>query len=403
MRAKVNPVLDSADVVVVGAGISGITTAFELSKLGYDVVVVEQRFPAYGASGRSSGAIWLQSCRSGTELELARAGRELYERYADELGNTFDFRRNGGLFFFETEEQGAVLEEYVRDRTANALDIAMLDEGEARERFSLLPATAIGAVYCADDAQVDATGFVNAVAGACTRLGVRIYEKTSVLQTIRQGDSVVGVRTARGDIASPGIVWATGAWSVNLTAEEVALPITTARQGLVLSQRVRPVAAPVMRGPRGIWGARALHNLPGYRPELFGDTPEAMETRRGVQLDDTIMQNSEGGIFIGSSIDRPGVLNPHIGIAPTTEMLNSALDRYPEHAGLGIVGLWAGITSWTADDLPIIDRVDGTYVNAAHSRGIATGPIGGEIMASVVSGEEHPFAPNLRLDRFAAR
>lgn len=402
MRAKVNPVLDSADVVVVGAGISGITTAYELSKRGYEVVVVEQRFPAYGASGRSSGAIWLQSCRSGTMLELARAGRDLYERYCDELGNTFDFRKNGGLFFFETDEQGEVLEEYVRDRVANGLDITVLNATEARERFSLLPETAIGAVYCADDAQVDATRFVNAVAGACTRRGVRIYENTSVLQAIRRGDSVVGVRTARGDIVSPAVVWATGAWAVNLSAEGMELPITTARQGLVLSQPVPPVAAPLMRGPRGIWGASVLRDLPGFRPGLFGDTAQDTESRRGVQIDDTIMQNSEGGIFIGSSIDEQGALNPHIGIASTTEMLNSALDRYPAHAGLGIVGLWAGITSWVADDLPIIDRVDGAYLNAAHARGIATAPIGGEIMASVIAGEDHQFNGLLDLDRLAS-
>lgn len=398
MRAKVNPVLDSADVVVIGAGISGVTTAYELRRRGFDVVVVEQRFPAYGASSRSSGAIWLQTCGAGEQLELARTGRDLYQRYIDELGNTFDYRQNGGLFFFETEEQGEILEEYVRDRSENGLDIEFVDASEAKEQYPLLPDSAIGAVFCADDAQVDAARFVNAVAGASTRQGVRIYENTSVIQTLRKGDAVVGVRTSRGDIASPGVVWATGAWAVNLSVEGFDLPITTARQGMVLTQQLRPTSAPVMRGPRGAWGAGALQALSGFDERHF----EAYRTHGAngrVQVDDTIMQNSEGALFIGSSIDEPGALNPHIGIAPTHAMLSTALDRYPEHAALGIVGIWAGITSWTGDDLPIIDRLDGVYLNAAHARGIATGPVGGEVMASILSGEDHTFASALRLER----
>lgn len=398
-----NPVLDSADVVVVGAGISGITTAYELRRRGYDVVVVEQRFPAYGASSRSSGAIWLQTRSSGTELELARAGRDAYRRYIDELGNTFDYRQNGGLFFFETEAQGRMLEEYVRDRASNGLEISLLDASEAREQHPLLPDTAIGAVFCADDAQIDATRFVNAVADACTWSGVRVYENTSVIGAIRQGDAVTGVRTSRGDVASPGVVWAVGAWAVNLSTEGLEVPVTTARQGLMLTQQLRPVDAPVMRGPRGLWGAGSLKGLPGFDAETFLTDPLHVDEAQGLQFDDTMMQNSQGGLFIGSSIDRPGALNPHIGIAPTQAMLGSALDRYPQHAALGIVGLWAGISSWTPDDLPIVDRADGVYLNVGHAHGIATGPIGSEAMAGAVAGEPHAFAEPLRLDRFAER
>lgn len=402
MRGKVNPVLDSADVVVIGAGISGVTTAYELRKRGYDVVIVEQRFPAYGASGRSSGAIWLQTCRAGIELDLATAGRDSYQRYIEELGNTFDYRQNGGLFFFETEEQGCVLEKYVEDRRASGLEMEILSQDEAKHRTPLLPETAIGAVFCADDAQVDASKFVAAVAGSCSRQGVRIYENTSVISTIRQGDAVVGVRTTRGDIASPGVVWANGAWAINLAAEGFDIPIATARQGLVATQQLRPVRAPIMRGPRGTTWAGALTDLPDFDEASFGDTSAAAGALPGIRFDDTIAQNSQGALIIGSSVDSPGALNPHIGMAATHEMLKAALSRYPDQSGLGIVGLWAGISSWTADHLPIIDRIDGVYLNAAHSRGIASGPIGGEIMASVVSSESHSFADQLRAARLSS-
>ncbi|MBP1326693.1 glycine/D-amino acid oxidase-like deaminating enzyme [Leucobacter exalbidus] len=390
-----NPVLDSADVVVVGAGIAGITTALELRNRGFDVVVVEQRFPGYGASGRGIGAIWLQTCRAGIELDLARAGRDKYLEYIEDLGNVFDYRQNGGLFFFETEAQGAILESYVADRARAGLEVSFLNVDEARSHSSLLPETAIGAVFCADDAQVDATRFVNAVAGACARKGVRIYENTSVISTIRRGESTLGVRTIRGDVVAPAVVWATGAWTVNLSTEGLEIPISTARQGQILTQKVAPVQSPIMHGPRGVKWAGALTALPGYNASDFA-APQSGGNSAKIEYDDIIAQNSEGALFVGSSIDEPGALNPHIGIQATTALLGSALDRYPEHASLGIVGLWAGIASWTQDNLPLIGRTDGIYLNAGHSQGVATGPIGSEVMAAALSGESHPFADRVR-------
>lgn len=395
-----NPVLDSADVVVVGAGIAGIATAYELRERGYDVVVVEQRFPAYGASGRSAGSVWLQTCATGPELDLARAGLESYRRYATELGNTFGFRQNGGMFFFETEEQGAILEGYVRDRARAGLEIEMLDQAAARSRSSLLPATAIGAVFCADDAQVDAARFVRGLADASARRGVRIYENTSVLSTIRESEAVAGIRTTRGDVRTHALVWATGAWAVNLITEGIELPVQTARQGQILTQTVPPIDAPIMRGPRGVTWASALTNMEKYQPDAFGEPDPGATDLDRVRYDDTISQNGEGGLFIGSSIDAPGALNPHIGMSATNTMLTAALERYPQYEALGIVGLWAGVAAWTDDQLPIVDRVDGAWVNVAHARGIATGPVSGQVAAGLVSGEEPRVAASLRASRF---
>lgn len=391
----IHPVLDTADVVVIGAGVAGITTAFELRARGYDVIVVEQRFPGYGATGRSSGAVWLQTAATGTDLNLARAGRDLYARYSAEVGDTFDYRQTGGMFYFEREDQGAILEDYISDRRAAGLDIEMLDRRAAHKHSSLLPDTAIGAVFCADDAQIDASRFVRAVSDACIRRGIRSYENTTVLGSLRARNGVEGIRTTRGDIHAPGVVWATGAWAVSLTAEGIDLPISTARQGQLLTQAVSPADSPILRGPRGVAWAPALTRLPAYDRKLFS----ALGQETSVSYDDTLTQNRENELLIGSSIDAPGALNPHIGMAATQAMLNTAMERYPEQAGLGIVGLWAGVIGWTQDALPLVGRVDGVYVNTGHTRGIATGPISGEVMAACVAGEDHTFAASLSVDR----
>jgi glycine/D-amino acid oxidase-like deaminating enzyme len=388
--------LDIADVVVVGGGIVGLSTAYELRKRGFDVVVVEQRFLAFGASGRNPGAVWLQLRRQGTELDLARRTVELYQQYEQEIGAIFELRRHGGLFFYETEEQRAVLERYVEDRAGAGLDISFVSRDKAIKLAAALPDSALGAVYCADDAQVDASASVRALGSACHRLGVRSFENTAVLSTIRRGDRIVGVRTVRGEVHAAGVVWATGAWAVNLRAEGIDLPIITHRVGQLVTQPITYRSGAVVHGPRGVAGCGALLDLPGFDAREFA--APAQMTGEDADYDDVLAQNTEGALLVGNSIDGPGSLNPHISMRATQAMIGATMDR-TDLGGLGVTGLWAGLVGATPDQLPIIDRIEGLYINAGHSFGVASGPSGGEAMAALVAGETSELTAALRVDR----
>ncbi|MDX3641718.1 FAD-dependent oxidoreductase [Streptomyces sp. MB09-02B] len=393
-------VLATSDIVVVGAGLAGLCTAFELRRRGFDVTVVEQRFPAFGASGRNPGCLWVQTRRSGVELAIARAAKAKYAEYADELGDVFEYRQLGGLFFFENEEQGRVLQDYVHDRRAAGVEIELLSVSRATKHAPMLPTTAIGAVYCAEDAQIDTQRFLGALSAAVIRSGVRLYENTAVLSVIRQGNRVDGVRTVRGDIRASGVVWATGAWTLNLTAEGIVLPVTTARMGQVVTQPVDQRPSAILHGPRGVANCSALTDLPSYEPSVFDHphTRPALGTER-LDYDDCLAQNRSGSLVIGAGIDGYGSLNPHISIASTEAMISTTLERYPDHAHLGVTGLWAGLTSDTADHLPIVDRLDTAHVNAGHSWGVASAPVAGQVLAELIAGEQNQFATALRADR----
>ncbi|MEU1595158.1 FAD-dependent oxidoreductase [Streptomyces sp. NPDC005708] len=391
--------LATGDIVVVGAGITGLSTAYELRKRGFSVVVAEQRFAAFGASGRNAGAVWLQTCRAGTELDLARAGKAKLRDYVAEIGDAFDFREKGGLFFFESEAQGRLMEEYAADRRKAGLDVELLSAKQARELAPAFPDTAIGAVYCADDAQVDSQELVAALSAACVRLGVRIFQNTAVLSELRDGPSVIGVSTVRGDIRASGVVWTTGAWIAGLGTAAAMLPVTTARMGQLVTQVLDVPVGPVMHGPRGVDLVGALHDLPGFKAEIF-PAPH-LQHGLSVRYDDVITQNRSGSLLIGHSIDAEGSLNPHISMAATEAMISTTVERYTAQAGLGVTGLWAGLMSTTPDGLPIVDRVDGVYVNVGHASGVATGPISGQVMAEVIAGDSSAFAQELSVDRRA--
>lgn len=389
--------LDTADVVVVGGGIIGLTTAYELRKRGFDVVVAEQRFLAFGASGRNPGALWMQTRRSGAELDLARRSRDLYAEYEHDLGATFEYRRNGGLFFFETEQQRAVLEHYVADRVAQGLDISLVSKADAATLAVAVPDSALGAVYCADDAQIDTSAFVRSLGHACHRLGVRSFENTAVLSTIRRGDRVTGIRTVRGEIHAGGVVWATGAWAVNLRSEGINLPIVTRRAGQLVTQSIPFRPGGIVHGPRGVATVGALQDLEAFDADAFAPPP-AMRTA-GHDYDDCIAQSIEGALLLGNSFDGEGSLNPHISVLATQSMIESTMERSPELGELGVTGLWAGLVCETPDQLPIVDRVDGLYLNAAHAFGIGSGPASGEAMATLVAGESNPMLSRLGVGR----
>jgi glycine/D-amino acid oxidase-like deaminating enzyme len=395
--------LATADVVVVGAGLVGLCTAWELRNVGFDVVVVEQRFPGYGASSRNPGMIWVQTRRAGLELELARAGRAKYEEYRDVLGDVFHYRTDGGILFFETNEQGAVVEDYVRDRRAAGVDIRMLGRDEARKFSPVLPQTAIGGAYSTEDAQIDPLSFLSALDDACLRRGIRLFRNTAVLSTLRDRDETKGVRTVRGEIHAQGVVWATGAWAKTLQAEGIWAPVESSRVGQLMTQPVESRPSPILHGPRGVHYCGALRALPSFRRELFAAPGHASEAQDGapstLEYDDTIGLNRGGSLYVGHSIDGYGSLNPHISLRATHAMINLAAERYGAYAGSGVTGLWAGLASETADQLPVVGAVDGVFVSTGHSWGVASGPACGQVLARVISGEQSPYGAGLSAER----
>ncbi|NKX56664.1 NAD(P)/FAD-dependent oxidoreductase [Arthrobacter mobilis] len=387
--------LDQADIVVVGGGIVGVSTAYALNQRGFDVVLVEQRFMAFGASGRNSGGLWFQTARGGAELELLRRSTELYAGLEADLGRTYDFDRCGGVFFFETEQQREILTDYAEDRRRLGISAEFISVDQAREIAPGVPETALGAVYSADDAKVNTSKFVRALNQLSSRLGVRVYENTPVLSLVRNGDSITGVRTVRGNIMGGGVVWCAGPWAANLEAEGISLPLELLRVGLLTTQPIRSRLKAIARGPFGAQRNSVLETLPAFDPAVF-DADKGLSGRLG--YDDSVIQGADGNLLIGHTLDAAGSLNPHITLNASRMMIDTILQRHPEYGDLGVTGLWAGIVGCTPDRLPIIDNVEGLFVNTGHSNGAGTGPFSGQLMAQLVAGEE----PAMPLENFSS-
>jgi glycine/D-amino acid oxidase-like deaminating enzyme len=357
--------LEQTDVVVVGGGISGVSTALALKSRGFDVVLMEQRFLAFGSSGRSLGAVWAHDVTSADDLEDLRATHQWYDELSSRHGIRTGIDRSGRFVFAETDDEAAALISRVNEQRAVGTTVEDVSPQHARRESGFVPDTAVHAVFYPGDARVDLAGLVRDLGLVATRLGVRTYEHTPVLRITRYGDEVTGVLTARGEVRASAVVWAAGPWVQQLQPDGITVPLEVVRVGMLQTQPTGS-AFPIMATSAAHLAERSTGRL---------------------VFEETFVQSADGRLLIGSTFDRAGSLNPHLTADAAMHLIGAFHRRQPELGHLGVTGLWAGIVGMTADQTPIIDRVGGLYLNVGHSAGAVTGPVSGEHIAKLIAGE----------------
>ncbi|WP_165943891.1 NAD(P)/FAD-dependent oxidoreductase [Saccharopolyspora karakumensis] len=382
-------ILDKADVVVVGGGIVGVTTAYYLSSKGHDVVLVEQNELAHGASGRNMGFLLTHNRNAGYQLELSRAGRALYDEFFAELGPSFEYQSNGAVTYFVTDDQRRVYSEFVEARRAIGVEVELLDAQAAREAAPVLGPNILGAVYCPDDGQIRTPKFVRAVAQAGRRSGLRVYEHNAAFGLLRDGSRTVGVRTAGGDISSGQVVWCTGSWATMLAAEGVDVPIVMQRLGAVMFGKIEERLDKILSGPLTAKNYACFRELPSYRDEYFTSSYEDLDG--GIEHLESICRTEDGNLFVGCPMDRVDVVEHRISTMGLHLTIGALLEAFPQYRDLPVEGVWSGVLPGTADSFPIVDRVPqvpGLILATGHSYGNVTGPITGKLVSELVSGED---------------
>ncbi|GAB3001316.1 FAD-dependent oxidoreductase [Streptomyces pseudoechinosporeus] len=397
--------LDQADVVVVGGGIVGVSTAYFLATKGHDVVLLEQRGIAYGASGRNMGFLHMHNRNGDFSLALSRAGRALYDDFSQLLGPSFEYRANGAMTYFFTDDQRQVYKEFVEDRNQHGFTMELLDGPTAREAAPILPPTVIGATFCPEDGQIRTPKFVRALAQECRRLGVRIYEHTPVLGLTRDGAKVTGVRAVGGDVYADRVVWGTGVWSRMLEAEGIRVPIKPERLGAVLFAPVEEHLDKILNGPLAAKQYGHIRSLPSYRDEYF--TAPYEDPTHGIEHLECVAKTEDGNLFVGCPMDYPEQLDDRMPLGGLKMTIDALLETFPHYRGLGVEGVWTGLLPATADSLPIVDEVDeapGLVLATGHVYGNLAGPITGQLVAELISGEELSLPiDEMALDRPALR
>jgi len=372
-----------ADVVVVGAGISGAASAYELATAGLDVVLLDRWGPAAMGSGWSLAGV-RQSGRHPAELPLARAAVAAWGTLAERLGAPTHYRREGNLRLARNPDEVAVIARLVAAQQAAGLDIAFLaDNAAIRAVAPAVSERVLAAAFCPSDGHADPRAAVDAYVGAAARAGatLRFGERALAIEAV--GGRVAAVTTSAGRIPAGGVVLAAGVLANDLLRPlGLALPLAVHMVTVLRSTPMPSLLAPVI----GVANADCAG-----RQEVDGRfrATSGIEPWHGEML--------EGAV--------PAVPPSAASLAGTVATFGAVVQAFREAR---IAATWAGLIDMTPDALPVIDAPGGPaglVIAAGFSgHGFCLGPVTGQIVRDLALGRAPalPIAP-FALARFAGR
>lgn len=387
--ADLQPALEgdvSADVIVVGAGFAGLSTALELTALGAKVIVLEQEFAGFGASGRNAGYLG-GSLGIEFELFLHRVGIEqsrrivsfydegvtYVERRLEELGIDCDYNPSGNIRVGVHPSQEKKLRKAMELGLKLGSRTQFLDQAEMRAR-GIPPAFLFG---CAQQhgGTLDPGKYVMGLRRAAIQAGVKLYENTKLL-SYSEGPSI-RCMTQRGSGSAPYLVLATNAYTPQL--------------GL-LRDKVVPLRVSAIETEPLSTAQRASLGWPGREGLITSHW--TMESHRLTPRNTLVVTTKRLGYAYGSQ-------TPNVPDDVAYRELAAALDaRFPTLRGLGIRSSWSGYVSMAYDALPVVGetghRGNVLYTAGCSGHGVATQSFMGYLLAERIGGVEHPLLAALR-------
>ena len=226
----------SPDVLIVGAGITGLATALALAEAGARVELLERYAPAAMASGWTLAGV-RQSGRDPAELPLARHAVSLWQDLDERLGAPTGYRQGGNLRLARNEGEAAIIRALVSDQRAAGLEIELLEGASIRDVAPALSPDVALASWCPADGHADPLATIEAYRHATERLGVRLVRGAHVDALFVRDGRFRAVRLAdAGTHEAQACVLATGIHTATLLAPlGTDLPLRTASVSVLQS------------------------------------------------------------------------------------------------------------------------------------------------------------------------
>lgn len=355
----------TAEVVVIGGGINGCCSAYQLAKDGVkNVALVERRYIAGGPTGRSSGIV-REHYSIETLARMAHDSMRVFERFEEEIGGSAGFVQCGDVFVV-SQEEAASFDQTVAMHHRVGIRTSLLS---AEELHKMEPALfhediACGA-YEPDGGYADPALATNSMCEAAKRLGVEVLQRTRVTGLKISNDQIAGVITSDGEIATRTVINAAGPWGKELAAMAgVEIPILPSRHPVVLLQR-----PPQWRNQTPVWVD--LVNGAYFKPE----------GERGILVGS--IKTEEGEVWAD-----PETATETVSYEEIAHASEAMVKRFPVMIEGHAQGGWAGLYDVTPDWQPVIDRipeVSGFYCAVGFSgHGFKLGPAVGRIVSELV-------------------
>lgn len=430
MRIKVDSVHDSSvfpttvDVVVIGGGIIGTSTAYELAKQGVSVALFEKGVIAGEQSGRNWGWVRQQN-RDLYELPMAMRSLQRWDELSAEIGMDLGFRRSGILYGTVNDADLARWETWGQQAKQMGFTSHLLSAQEAQARIGDKTAWR-GGVWSPTDGRAEPSMAAPAIARGAQNLGASIFQHCAVRALDISAGRVSGVWTERGRVNASRVICCGGAWSSRFCRQYgIELPAAN-----ILGTVFKTTAAPEV-----VKGCLSTPNLclrrredgsytvavPGlgqidlapqnirYAAKFYPMYRSKVAKKLKVRLNSSFFSGPEAaGSWHHDSrspFEKIRVLDPN----PDNSIIRNGLAEltrlFPELNGIKVDYAWAGWIDTTPDLVPVIDEVSaipGMFIASGFSgHGFAIGPGAGLLCAQLLT--NNPVYTDIapyRLSRF---
>jgi glycine/D-amino acid oxidase-like deaminating enzyme len=415
----------SADTVIIGAGIVGVSAAYWLARAGQNVVLIEKGAVGAEQSCRNWG--WCrQQNRDARELPLSTKSLALWDQMVADIGDDMGYSRCGLLYLSDDEREIETWAKWGRFARGEGVVTHMLDSREAGLKGSATGKSWKGGVWSPSDGTADPARAAPAIALGVMKHGGTVIQDCAVRGIEHAGGTISGVITERGVIKAKNVILATGAWASSFLYQlGIAFPQAAVRSSILsvkpgaegLPRALHTSKVSVTRRSDGahtlaISGFAKVDPTPGMIYGAKDFIP--MFAKRWRMLSPGGLEAWQSGFETRRrwAMDRPTpmetmrILDPRPSRPHLDLTLSRARKLLPGLSKVAVQAEWAGYIDTTPDGVPVIDGeigLRGLVLAAGFSgHGFGIGPGAGHLAADIVLGRT-PIAEvaQYRLSRFA--
>jgi len=367
----------TVDVAVIGAGVIGLSIAWRLALRGLSVVVFERATVGAGASLAATGMLAAAAehepgCHDllALALESQRQWPQFRAALEAQSGRDIDFREDGTLVVALGRDEVERLRFRHDLHRRCGLPTRWLGGPEVRALEPALRPSVAAGLYCADDHQVDPRLVMAALRAAFAAAGGRVFEHCAVTGVDLEGGRVAGLITARESCRAPTVVLTAGAWTGNVLAAGLTVPVRPLK-GQALAVCTTPDTGTLAHI---VW-TEQIHMAP----------------------------KSDGRIIVGATVEERG-FDGAITAGGLYALLEGARRAFPAIEEMAIEAVWTGFRPSSIDDAPILGAtsVPGLVLATGHHRnGYLLAPATALAMEALIADGALPaVARPFGLDRF---
>ncbi len=413
-----------ADVVIIGGGIVGISTAWFLARQGVDVVVCEKGHIAGEQSSRNWGWVRAQG-RDRRELPMMIESMNIWRSLEVETGEDVGFAQDGCLYMAKTEKELDRYRDWMVIADEYGLDTQIIEGKALDKHVNDASSTWLGAMYTASDARAEPTKATPAIARAAMRAGSTILTSCAVRGIETEGGLLSAVVTEHGTIRTSTALCAAGAWtsmfcrSLGITVPQLRVRGTVARTSpadVILKGNVSDHKIGIRRRQDGGYtlghGTVLDHFItPSTFRFAFKFLPALVHEISSLRLSigrpfmEELTTPTKWALDEESPFERTRVLNPEPNARVVKNIQKNLEEVFPQLEGTRIVEAWAGMVETTPDVVPVMcesEGIPGFHIATGLSgHGFGIGPGAGKALAGMLTNTDvgidlTPF----RLSRF---